>query len=111
MINNIIIIAITIIAICVLCIGVAHFFKLSKARQEQIIKQWLLLAVVLAEKELGDGTGQLKLRYVYDLFLEKFKFISYFISFDKFSSFVDEVLELMKLMILNNKKIEEYIKQ
>ncbi|MFR6482019.1 MAG: hypothetical protein ACLUPD_10785 [Anaerotignum faecicola] len=42
------------------------------AEQREKVKEWLLLAVTEAEKELGSGTGQLKLRYVYDLFLRRF---------------------------------------
>lgn len=109
--NNIIMVAVIIIAICLLCIGLVYFFRLSKEKQQQIIKEWLLLAVVRAEKELGDGTGQLKLRFVYDLFLDKFKVISYIISFEQFSKLVDESLEIMRIMISNNKKIEDYVKQ
>lgn len=109
--NNIIMIAVVIIAICLLCIGIVYFFKLSKERQQEIIKQWLLVAVVKAEKELGDGTGQLKLRFVYDLFLDKFKFISYLITFNQFSALVDDVLDIMRAMISNNKNIEDYVKQ
>ena len=76
-----IIIAIGIIAI----VGAAayalyYFMNLGKEKQIQIIREWLLLAVIKAEKELGDGTGQVKLRYVYDLFLDKFKFASLFIT-------------------------------
>ena len=46
------------------------FASLPSEQQLLKVKEWLLWAVVLAEKELGSGTGQLKLRYVYDLFLE-----------------------------------------
>lgn len=109
--NNIIMVAVIIIAICLLCIGLVYFFRLGKEKQQQIIKEWLLLAVVRAEKELGDGTGQLKLRFVYDLFLDKFKVVSYIISFEQFSKLVDESLEIMKSMISNNKKVEDYVKQ
>ncbi len=109
--NNIIMVAVIIIAICLLCIGLVYFFRLSKEKQQQIIKEWLLLAVVRAEKELGDGTGQLKLRFVYDLFLDKFKVISYIISFEQFSKLVDDSLEIMRTMISNNKKVEDYVKQ
>jgi hypothetical protein len=85
--------------------------NLGKEKQMQIIKEWLLLAVIRAEKELGGGTGQIKLRFVYDLFLDKFKVISYIISFDQFSKLVDESLDIMKTMISNNKNVENYISQ
>jgi hypothetical protein len=86
-----------------------YFMTLSKDKQIQMVKNWLLLAVVEAEKALGSGTGQLKLRYVYDLFLSKFKYLSLVISFSQFSLLVDEALETMRVMITNNKQVEQYI--
>ena len=86
-----------------------YFMTLSKDKQIQIVKNWLLLAVVEAEKALGSGTGQLKLRYVYDLFISKFKYLSLVISFPQFSLLVDEALETMRDMIANNKSLENYI--
>ena len=75
----------------------------------EILKNWLLLAVVQAEKELGGGTGQLKLRYVYDMFIKQFSFLSKVITFTQFSSLVDEALIVMKQMIVDNKNVENYI--
>ena len=60
-----------IIAICIIGLCGYKFFKMSKEKRIAIILEWLLLAVVKAEKELGDGTGQLKLRFVYDMFIDK----------------------------------------
>ena len=105
-----IIIAIGIIAI----VGAAayalyYFMNLSKDKQIQMVKEWLLLAVIEAEKALGSGTGQVKLRYVYDLFLSKFKYLSLVISFSQFSMLVDEALDTMRDMISNNKQVENYI--
>jgi hypothetical protein len=86
-----------------------YFMSLGKEKQLQIVREWLLLAVVEAEKALGSNTGQLKLRYVYDLFLSKFKYLSLVISFSQFSMLVDEALEIMRNMIANNKQVEQYI--
>lgn len=107
-----IIIAIAIIAI----VGAAayalyYFMNLGKEKQIQMVREWLLLAVIEAEKALGSNTGQLKLRYVYDLFLSKFKYLSLVISFPQFSLLVDEALETMRDMISNNKQVEQYIKE
>lgn len=104
--DNVIIIAIVAILIGVFAIW---FFRLGKEKQMQIIKEWLLLAVIKAEKELGDGTGQVKLRFVYDMFIDKFRFIAMFISFSQFSDLVDLALITMKDMIANNNQIKEYI--
>jgi hypothetical protein len=83
--------------------------KLSKERQKEIIIEWLLLAVIKAEKELGDGTGQLKLRFVYDLFIDKFRFISMIISFSQFSKLVDQALDTMRDILDSNKQIKDYV--
>ena len=106
MINDIILV---LVIVAIICILVAGFLKLGKERQLKVITEWLLLAVIKAEKELGGGTGQVKLRFVYDLFIDKFKFASMFISFNQFSTLVDSALVIMKEMISNNKNIEEYI--
>ena len=45
------------------------FYNMPTDKQLSKVKEWLLYAVTMAEKELGGGTGKLKLRYVYDLFL------------------------------------------
>ncbi len=99
-----------IIAILIGVLGYG-FFRLGKDKQIKIISEWLILAVIKAEKELGSGTGQVKLRYVYDLFLDKFKFMSMFITFVQFSGLVDLALVTMKEMISNNNQVKEYIEK
>lgn len=87
------------------------FYKQGKEKQLEMIRQWLLLAVIEAEKQLGSGTGAVKLRYVYDLFINRFKFMSKIITFEQFSSLVDEALEVMRLMIQQNQNVAAYIKR
>ena len=106
MINNIII---TLVVTILLGIFIVWFLKLGKAQQIKIISEWLILAVIKAEKELGGGTGQVKLRFVYDLFIDKFKFMSMFITFQSFSLLVDGALVVMKEMVSNNNQVKEYI--
>ena len=86
-----------------------YFMNLGKEKQIQVVREWLLLAVIEAEKALGSGTGQVKLRYVYDLFISKFKYLSLIISFSQFSLLVDQALDTMRDMITNNKQVEDYI--
>ena len=107
--DNALIALIILLGLCAAGIMICCFLKLSKEKQIEMIKQWLILAVVEAEKKLGEKTGQLKLRYVYDLFIERFKFMSKFITFDMFSQLVDEALETMRLMIQNNPNVSAYI--
>ena len=107
--DNIIIVIGVIGLIGIAIAALYYFMTLSKDKQLQMVKNWLLLAVVEAEKALGSGTGQLKLRYVYDLFITRFKYLSLVISFSQFSMLVDEALEIMRNMIANNKQVEQYI--
>lgn len=90
-------------------IGVYLFFKLPIGTQKRKIQEWLLWAVTEAEKELGGGTGQIKLRQVYNLFIERFKFIATLISFETFSKWVDIALEKMRTMLKSNKAVQELI--
>ena len=86
-----------------------HFFKLPTKEQIAKIKEWLLYAVTEAEKELGGGTGQLKLRQVYDLFVQRFPAVAAVISFDTFSGWVDEALEQMREMLAKNEHAAAYV--
>lgn len=72
------------------------FVKMPSDKQLNKVREWLLYAVTKAEKELGGGTGQIKLRYVYDMFVARFAWLARMISFEAFSMMVDEALERMK---------------
>ncbi len=104
-----------IIGICcvigVIGFGIYQFIKLEKDKQLEIVKEWLLLAVVEAEKKLGGGTGQIKLRYVYDMFIEKFKFLALMITFEQFSVMVDMALDKMRLILSSNEKLKDYVEK
>lgn len=70
---------------------------------EQKVKNWLVWAVSVAESELGSGTGQLKLRNVYNMFILRFPKLSMIITFARFSELVDDALDIMKEMLKNDK--------
>ena len=84
-------------------IGYPTSTKLAKVRE------WLLYAVAAAEKELGSGTGQIKLRYVYDMFIARFPFLVKVISFEHFSILVDEALDKFRTLLETNQKLKDYI--
>ena len=86
-----------------------NFFKGSTEEQISKIKEWLLYATSLAEKELGSGTGKLKLRYVYDMFVAKFPWLVKLISFDYFGKLVDEVLVDMNDLLNTNTAVRSYV--
>ena len=88
---------------------VYNFTKLPQAEQLVAIKQWLIWAVAEAEKLYGTGTGALKLRYVYDMFLTKFNYLADVITFEDFSKMVDESLEGFRDLLNKNDKINSYV--
>lgn len=103
-----VIIVSVIIAIALVC-GIIWFIKLPKEKKIANIKEWLKYAVVQAEKELGSGTGQLKLRMVYDMAVNKFPFIVRLIPFNIFSGWVDESLDWMRDQLAENKAAQNYV--
>ena len=103
------------IAIAMILIGgailfIVNFCKAGQAQQMRMISEWLLLAVIQAEKELGGKTGEIKLRYVYDKFLQRFNKVANFITFEQFSEMVDVALERMKILLSSNAVIAHYVK-
>ena len=73
------------------------------------VKEWLKYAVVEAEKYLGTGTGQLKLRAVYDMFVQAYPVFSKILPFSFFSKMVDDALEWMNQQLSKNVKIDMYV--
>lgn len=101
--NNItlgIIVAIVLIAIILIVLAI---------KQPKKVREWLVYAVTLAEKDLGGGTGKIKLRKVYDMFVEKYPIISFFVSFETFSKWVDVALDTMNEMLKDNKNLKAYV--
>lgn len=89
--------------------AVYKFAGLPTKTQIIKVKEWLLYAVTVAESALGGGTGKLKLRSVYDMFLTKFPVMAKVVSFETFSSWVDEALDEMKKMLETNENIKNLV--
>ena len=102
---------VALVAVLAVCFMAAKKW-LDKPTAEQIanIKEWLLLAVTEAEKQLGGGTGQLKLRYVYDWAVERFAWVAV-IPFGTFAEWVDEALAEMKKQLAANEAVKAYIEE
>lgn len=81
---------------------------LAKNQKKKVI-EWLKYAVSMAEKELGEKTGQLKLRRVYDWFIEKFPKLSSIIPFATFSKWVDVALQTLDKWIDSKNAVANYI--
>ena len=86
-----------------------RFFNKNTDEQLEKVQEWLLYATTLAEKEFGGGTGKIKLRYVYDMFVEKFPWLAKIVSFDRFSCMVDESLVKMNELLSNNYAVQSYV--
>lgn len=78
---------------------------------KQKVKIWLEWAVTTVEKELGTKTGQLKLRKVYDMFIERFPVFSKLVPFSTFSIWVDEALEFLRNQLANNEAIKAFVEK
>ncbi len=85
------------------------FCKMPSEKQLNKVREWLLYAVTTAEKELGAGTGKIKLRYVYDMFVARFDWLAKVITFDMFSMMVDDALEQMKAMLEENEAAQKFV--
>ena len=71
--------------------------------------EWLKGAVAEAEKYLGSGTGQLKLRMVYDAFIDKFPCFSTIVPFALFSYWVDVALKWFEKQLESNVNVQKYV--
>lgn len=101
-------------ALIIIITAIITFVRFNKKSiQEQIeqVKEWLLYAVMAAEKELGSGTGAIKLRYVYDMFVTKFPLAVALIPFSSFSEFVDEALDKFKDLLATSPELQLYVNQ
>lgn len=87
------------------------FYTWPKEAKKQALAEWLKWAVSKAEKELGGGTGQLKLRKVYEMALEKFPWLVECFSFEEFSAYVDVALAWLTMQMAQNKSILTYVKE
>lgn len=79
------------------------------AKDKKNAQKWLLYAVTEAEKQFGSKTGVLKLRFVYNWFIEIYPLLSKFVSFEEFSVMVDVALDEMRHFINTNTAIFDYV--
>lgn len=98
------------------CIATAVFFiirflGLPTEEQNKKVREWLVWACIEAEKELQSGTGQLKLRKVYNVFcaVPVFTWVARAVSFELFSDWVSDALIIMKKMLISNASLAEYV--
>ena len=88
-----------------------RFLGQPSEKQVAKIKEWLIWACIEAERGLQSGTGQLKLREVWNLFcaVPAFGWVARIISFDTFSGWVTEALATVKRMLVENPRLASYV--
>lgn len=91
--------------------AVYKFAGLPTEKQKAKIMEWLVWACVEAEKELQSGTGQLKLREVYNMFcaVPAFSVAAKMLSFDTFEKWVKDALVTAKEMLVKNNNLARYV--
>lgn len=109
LIDNWSFLVVVICAIIAIVVYLNRFIALPSGEQLNKVKQWLLYAVIEAEKQYQGGTGALKLRAVYNQFCQVFPSLVPVISFEIFSELVDEALEQMKHLLETNLDIAYYV--
>ena len=102
-----IILAAIVVAVVAVVLAV-RFFRQPSSEQIAKVKEWLVFAVIAAEREFGSGTGKLKLRSVYDLFVSRFPWVAKVIAFDTFADWVDKALEKAEEWLTED-AIAEYV--
>ena len=91
--------------------AVIRFAGLPTKKQQEKIKEWLIWACIEVERELQSGTGQLKLREVWNKFcaVPAFTSIAKLITFDMFSGWVKNALLQAKEMLVKNSNLSSYV--
>jgi hypothetical protein len=96
-----------VIIVAIIFIG-AIIIKLKVMWNGNVI-EWLVAVCAEMERELGSGTGRLKLAGAYEIFIHTFPIASKFMSAEFFAILVDEALDILDETIAQNDKIKSYI--
>lgn len=102
------ILAAGVLLVTAICFAV-KFFRQPSGEQVRKVKQWLLIAVIEAEQRFGGGTGTVKLRKVYDLFVARWPWVAKVVPFEMFSGWVDEALAEMRELLESNLAVAAYV--
>ena len=94
---------------CGMCSGRICSICFRENAVRQAVEQSERMAALCSHKGRKRTTGQIKLRYVYDMFVARFAWLARVISFEAFSMMVDEALERMKKMLESNKAMQTLV--
>lgn len=73
-----------------------QLIKTPPEKRQELLKMWLVEAVLVAEQKYGKKAGELKLSYVYRMFVNRYGWFGKLISEKTFKKLVDEALEIME---------------
>ena len=79
--------------------------------QKQTVQEWLVWAVARAEKALGSGEGERKLRLVYNWFRTRFPGMAMLIDFDEFKGMVDFALRQLQDFFEDDNILDMLVKE
>lgn len=108
-VNNWYMILAAVVLLAAIAYTLIRFFRQPSGEQIRKVKAWLLIAVIEAEKRFGGGTGTVKLRTVYDLFVARWPWVAKVVPFETFSGWVDEALTEMRELLENNLAVAAYV--
>ena len=109
--NNWYVIFLAVVVLALLLLAAVKFYRMNAAERKIKIREWLLWAVTEAERQLGAGTGKLKLRMVYDMFVVRFPWLAKWISFTDFSDLVDDALVEMREMLARSEDAQIFVEE
>lgn len=120
LVDNWTLLASVIAAFMLAAVKVRRYLQLSaeaqaKAREQakdkliRAVSDWLLYAVTEAERTLGDGTGKIKIREVYDRALARFPELTYVITLEQLDELAQHPLEEMRKLLESNEAISAYV--
>ena len=109
LINNWYLIIIAIAGLSLLINYLFDFSQKPSAAKIQNIKEWAIYACALAEAHLGSGTGQLKMRETYDMFIVRFPDLARIVSFEMYKNIAELALLEFKQMMQNIPKVKNLI--
>lgn len=109
LIENWVIFVIALVLILLTVYAVFRFFKLTPKQQLSKVRAALLYMVTEAEKELKSKTGRVKRSMVWEWLVERFPFISLFITEEKYDELLDQALEEFRKMLESNDSLYDYV--
>lgn len=109
LIENWVIFVIALVLILLTVYAVLRFLKLTPKQQLSKVRAALLYMVTEAEKELKSKTGRVKRSMVWEWLVERFPFISLFITEEKYDELLDQALEEFRKMLESNDSLYDYV--